>query len=77
MFWFNSYLDANIESYKSLNFVGVPNACALMLLIWIALFTMEHGEVESSLQANLANMGTGGEEPVGLMSQSGIVEDEF
>lgn len=49
MFWFNSYLDANIDSYKSLNFVGVANAFAFMMLIWILLFTWEHGEEEISL----------------------------
>ena len=49
MFWFNSYLDADIDSYKSLNFVGVPNAFALMLLIWIIFFTFAHGEEETSL----------------------------
>ena len=49
MFWFNQYLDANIESYKSLNFVGVANAFALCLLIWITIFTMRHEEDEISL----------------------------
>lgn len=49
MFWFNSYLDADIDSYKSLNFVGVANAFAFMMLIWILLFTWEHGEEEISL----------------------------
>jgi len=79
MFWFNSYLDANIESYKSINFVGVPNAFALMLLIWITLFTMEHGETESSLQKNLMDMvAGGGEQPAVSFTNVGITtEDEF
>ncbi|KAL3786141.1 hypothetical protein HJC23_010715 [Cyclotella cryptica] len=49
MFWFNSYLDANIDSYKSLNFAGVANAFAFMMLVWILIFTWEHGEEEISL----------------------------
>ena len=47
--WYTSWLDADIKSYKSLQFAGVPNAFALMLLIWIAIFTSSHEEAERSL----------------------------
>ena len=49
MFWFNSYLGADVDSYKSLNFVGVLNGFAFMILVWVVLFTWEHGEEEVSL----------------------------
>mmetsp|Transcript_6867 Transcript_6867/g.16905 ORF Transcript_6867/g.16905 Transcript_6867/m.16905 type:complete len:85 (+) Transcript_6867:326-580(+) len=82
MFWFNSYLDANIESYKSLNFAGVANAFALMLLIWIAIFTMQHEEAESSLGKILSELSdattiaTEGEGTIDSTVPSGM-EDEF
>lgn len=80
MFWFNSYLDANIDSYKSLNFVGVTNAFALMLLVWITLFTMWHEDAEISLgkvisDVAIASVG-GGEESAEPMPTSQM-EDEF
>ena len=79
MVWFTSYLDANIDSYKSLNFVGVPNAFALMLLIWITLFTMRNEEAESSLSKIISEVAsvTGDEEVVGSMAQNSGMEDEF
>ena len=46
---------ANIDSYKSLKFVGVFNASAFMLLIWITIFTMKHEEEEISLNAFISN----------------------
>ena len=46
MIWYTSWLNADLKSYKSLQFGGVPNAFALMLLLWIALFTSRHGEAE-------------------------------
>lgn len=46
---------ANINSYKSLNFVGVANAFAFMLLIWITIFTMKHEEEEISLSTFISN----------------------
>ncbi len=49
MFWFNAFLDADVDSYKSLKFAGVSNALCLSLLIWIAIFTMRHEEAELSL----------------------------
>lgn len=49
MFWFNAFLDADVDSYKSLKFAGVPNALCLSLLIWIAIFTMRNEEAELSL----------------------------
>jgi hypothetical protein len=47
--WYTCWLDADVKSYKSLQFAGVPNAFALMLLIWIAIFTNSHEEAEKSL----------------------------
>mmetsp|Transcript_36774 Transcript_36774/g.75004 ORF Transcript_36774/g.75004 Transcript_36774/m.75004 type:complete len:151 (-) Transcript_36774:57-509(-) len=49
--YISSVLDANTDTYKNLNFVGVPNALALMLLVWLYLFTMEHAEDEAALGA--------------------------
>lgn len=49
------YNKANINSYKSLNFVGVANAFAFMLLIWITIFTMKHEEEEISLSTFISN----------------------
>lgn len=49
MFWLNAFLDADMDSYKSIKFAGVPNALCLSLLIWIAIFTMQHEESELSL----------------------------
>ena len=77
MFWFNSYLSSDVESYKSLNFVGVPNAFALMLLVWIAIFTMNNDEARSSLQMSLVSMVTDDDDPRGFIAQNGIVVDEF
>jgi len=42
------YLNAQIDSYKSLNFAGVANGLAAMLLVWVTCFTMLHeAEVET------------------------------
>ena len=88
MFWFNSYLDANVDSYKTLNFVGVANGFAFMILIWVILFTWEHGDAEESLGnvfAEVAARGAAaiegaGVEPV-LTSEPDVLqtgmEDEF
>ena len=80
--WFNSCLDANIDSYKSLNFVGVPNAFAFMLLVWIVIFTMNHEEAVESLGKVVSDavMEAVAGEPAG--EQTGSVppvgvEDEF
>ena len=32
-------LKADLESYKNINMVGIPNAVALMVLAWVALYT--------------------------------------
>ncbi len=48
------YLGANIESYQqSISLAGIPNAIALMLLLWIILFTMEHTHDEAALTSFL------------------------
>lgn len=49
--YLNLYLNANIESYKGMNFVGVQNALALMMLVWIIFFTMIHEEEEIAFNA--------------------------
>lgn len=78
MFWFNSYLDANIESYKTLKFVGVAPSFAFMLLIWIVFFTMNNEHAESSLAKVLLDStlseASGGDE---VVSPQGGIEDEF
>ncbi|KAL7511723.1 hypothetical protein ACHAXN_009406 [Cyclotella atomus] len=65
MFWFNSYLDAKVDSYKSLNFAGVLNGFAVMMLVWITVFTYYHGEEEESLRKVIGEvvlMGGGGDD---------------
>ncbi|KAL9184411.1 hypothetical protein ACHAXT_002497 [Thalassiosira profunda] len=80
MFWFNTYLDAKVDTYKSLNFVGVPNAFALMLLIWIAIFTLRHEEAEALLAKIISDASTdadaGVTEPI-VEATPGGVESEF
>ena len=50
--YINSYLNADTDSYKNgLNFVGVPNAMATCVLVWIIIFTHEHSEEESAFAA--------------------------
>ena len=49
--YLNFYLNAEIDSYKGLNFAGVQNGLALMMLIWIIFFTMLHEEEEMALNA--------------------------
>ncbi len=49
MFWFNKFLDAQIDSYKSLNFAGVVTSFCLILLVWRIFFTVAHSEEEASL----------------------------
>jgi hypothetical protein len=76
MFWFNAFLDADVDSYKSLKFAGVPNALCLSLLIWIAIFTMRNEEAELSLgkvisSATVLAQVAGGGEPVSQIT------DEF
>lgn len=87
MFWFNGYLDANVDSYKSLNFVGVVNGFAFMILVWVVLFTWEHGEEEISLAKVIADVVARGADTDGraeesilateaVVGQTGM-EDEF
>mmetsp|Transcript_17310 Transcript_17310/g.34715 ORF Transcript_17310/g.34715 Transcript_17310/m.34715 type:complete len:178 (+) Transcript_17310:188-721(+) len=54
--YINWFLDADIDSYKNgLNFVGVPNAMATCILVWIIIFTHEHGEDERAFAAAAVN----------------------
>lgn len=54
--YINSYLNADTDSYKNgLNFVGVPNAMATCMLVWIIMFTHEHGEEERAFAAAAVN----------------------
>mmetsp|Transcript_25784 Transcript_25784/g.39610 ORF Transcript_25784/g.39610 Transcript_25784/m.39610 type:complete len:158 (-) Transcript_25784:79-552(-) len=50
----NTYLAADTESYPNLTFAGVPNALALLLLIWIYLYTSEYADDESQLASAFA-----------------------
>ena len=88
MFWFNSYLDAKTDSYKSLNFAGVINGLAFMILVWVILFTWEHGDEEASLGKVIAEVVARGAAAVESGSEESIlmtepeaeqagVEDEF
>lgn len=77
MFWLNAFLDADMDSYKSLKFAGVPNALCLSLLIWIAIFTMQHEESELSLGRIISSATTqvqGAEDSSEPISQ---IADEF
>ena len=80
MFWFNTYLDAKVDTFQSLNFVGVPNAFALMLLIWIAIFTLRHEEAEALLAKVIsdasAEADAGVAEPI-VEATPGGMESEF
>ena len=50
MIWLKNYLEADTDTYnQSLNSIGVLNALALCLLVWITVFTMFHEEEEISL----------------------------
>uniref|UniRef100_A0A6U3V0M2 Uncharacterized protein n=1 Tax=Ditylum brightwellii TaxID=49249 RepID=A0A6U3V0M2_9STRA len=53
IFYINSFLSADVDSYKSLNFVGVANAMGLMLLVWIYFFTLTHEEEEAAFAASI------------------------
>ena len=65
---------ANIDSYKSLKFVGVVNAFAFMLLIWITIFTMKHEEEEIALNVFISTAVMDGSEAEEVITQS---QDEF
>lgn len=50
------FLQADSDSFKgqsNLTFVGVPNAFAWMLLIWIFFFTLNHEEEENIFNSNV------------------------
>ncbi len=42
----NFYLNVDTDTYKGLNFAGVINGMALMVLIWVVFFTMLHEDEE-------------------------------
>ena len=80
MFWLNAFLDADVDSYKSLKFAGVANALCLSLLIWIAIFTTKNEEAELSLgkiisTATMMAPVAGGGDSIEPVSQ--IISDEF
>ena len=58
--YLNLYLNAQQDTYKSsggsLNFVGVQNAFALMMLLWITFYTMVHEEEEGALGRALVDV---------------------
>mmetsp|Transcript_15429 Transcript_15429/g.22602 ORF Transcript_15429/g.22602 Transcript_15429/m.22602 type:complete len:157 (-) Transcript_15429:158-628(-) len=70
--YMNFYLNAATDTYKHLNFAGVQNALAVMMLLWIICFTMIHEGMENELKSALvkgmvnATMGgAGGDGAVG------------
>ena len=80
----DTFLRANKDSYSNLTFVGVPNAFALCILIWILFFTMDHPNEEtqfaSMLMENTMNMAVG--QDGGEAYDSGVppvdmVQEEF
>ena len=85
MFWFNSYLDAQVDTYKSLNFVGVMNGFGFMILVWIVIFTSYHVEEEGSLGKVIGEVVRMGGDVVGgdggaaddTAGSAGGMEDEF
>ena len=52
----DSILRADTNSYSNLTFVGVPNALALMTLIWIICFTMQHEVQEAQFTSLLMDI---------------------
>ena len=56
MIYFAGYLQADVDSYKNLRFVGVANGLAIMFLIWITYFTWAHSEEETSIQKILSDI---------------------
>lgn len=51
--YMNYYLNVDTDTYKGLNFVGVANGMALMLLVWLIFFTMLHEDEERILNGAL------------------------
>ena len=47
------YLKGKADSYDKLTFVGVPNSLALLALVWIGIWTLNHPELESNLSSKL------------------------
>lgn len=45
--YMNYYLNVETETYNGVNFVGVTNAMAFMVLVWVLFFTMLHEEEEN------------------------------
>ena len=54
--WYTSWLNADVKSYKLLQFGRVPNTFALMFLLWIALFTTWNGESKISQERTILDM---------------------
>lgn len=77
------YLNVDTDSYKNLNFAGVINGMATMILVWVIFFTMLHEDEEKILSnallkvvLNNDNDGGGGVDVDGGNDGAGIpVED--
>jgi len=68
------FLAADVDSYKNLKAIALPNAIALLLLIWITLFTLWHGEdVLVQLNSDHLTAGVGAGDQGGLVG--GVAED--
>jgi hypothetical protein len=77
------YLGADSESYGTkLFFSGVVNSLALLLLIWIYFFTLDHADDEKTLISALADVIVGSmanndtsTEDMPIAADAPIVED--
>lgn len=51
-------LGADVNSYDNLIFAGVPNALALLLLVWIYFFTLDNASEEAAIANMISVMQT-------------------
>ena len=68
----STFLNVQIDTYKqSVNFAGVANALAVMLLVWMIIFTKQHGGEEAVLAAALVGQKVaGGADTVDVASRT-------
>jgi len=76
--WLKNFLEADTDSYnQSLNSIGVSNALALCLLVWITVFTMFHEEEEISLGKFISDAAISAVKEVVQDSTESIQDTEF
>lgn len=51
--YMNYYLNVKEGAYKGLNFAGVANGLALLVLVWVTFFTLLHEDEENYLSRGL------------------------